>query len=113
MVRDRGVHRCVSGHIRGGWEDVTRAGGNRQAGRLGSAFGKDLLYGVQGREVTVDEARAVVKHPLPISPSRSRFALFRLCKAGAVQLGSFAASRALTSLFILTPSSAARSASAR
>ncbi len=41
------------------------------------------------------------------------FALFRLCKAGAVQLGPFAASRALTSLFRLTPSSAARSASAR
>ena len=34
-----------------------------------------------GREVEV-AARTDVKHPLPISPSRSRFALFRLCRVG-------------------------------
>ena len=43
---------------------------------------------------------------------RTRFALYQLCQAGAVQLGSCAASRALTSLFRLTPSSAARIARA-
>ena len=35
---------------------------------------------VQGGEVVDGAAHAVVKHPLPISPSRPRFALFRLCK---------------------------------
>ena len=45
-------------------------------------LGKTNLMAVQGGEVTADVARALVKHPLPISPSRIRFALFRLCQAG-------------------------------
>ena len=40
-----GVHSCVSGHIRGWPEGATRVVGSRQAGRHGSAVGKDMLYG--------------------------------------------------------------------
>ena len=39
---------------------------------------------VQGGEVTAGMARAVGEHPLPIAPSRGRFALFRLCQPGRV-----------------------------
>ena len=46
-------------------------------------LGKTFYMPVQGREVTVDAARAVGKHPEPISPSRDRFALFGLCKVGS------------------------------
>ena len=46
-------------------------------------LGKTSLMPVQGREVTVEAARAVGKHPLPIPPSRSWFALLTLCQPGA------------------------------
>ena len=54
----------------------------RDAGRR---LGKTSLMPVQGRAMTAEAARAVVKHPLPISPSRIRFALFGLCKVGDAQ----------------------------
>ena len=53
---------------------------NRPA--AGHRLGKTRSLTVRGGEVTADEARAMGKHPLPISPSRSRFALFRLCRFG-------------------------------
>ena len=76
-------------------------------------LGKTFYMAVLGGGWMDVAAGAVGKHAQQISTRGIRFALFVLCKAGAVQLGSFAASRALTSLFRLTPSSAARSASAR
>ena len=48
----------------------------------GRQLGKTFRMAVRGREVTVAVGRAVGKHPLPISPSRRRFALFRLCQPG-------------------------------
>ena len=81
-------------------------------GGVARQLGKTFYVAVQGREVMAEAVRAVGKHPLPISPSRFWFALFTLCQEEPVQLGSFAASRALTSLFRLTPSSAARIARA-
>ena len=110
---DRSVQSCVSEHIRGGRKGVPGDAGFRQARERRSLIGKDLLYDRTGWAAVDTAARIIGKHPLLIPPCREWFALFGLCKAGAVQLGSFAASRALTSLFRLTPSSAARSASAR
>ena len=74
----------MSGHIPGRSSEVEKGVGSRQAGRLGTSFGKDLPKAVRGREVTADAARAVGKHPQPISPSCSRFALFGLCQPGRV-----------------------------
>ena len=39
---------------------------------------------VLGREALTPAVRSVVKRPLPISPSRPRFALETLCKVGSV-----------------------------
>ena len=75
-------------------------------------LGKTFYMAVQGGEVTASAAHAVGKHPGRISPSRYWFALLTLCQEEPVQLESYAASRALTSLFRLTPSSAARIARA-
>ena len=104
---------CVPTSSRGAARGPKKAPDSVRPGGTGRQLGKTSRLAVQGGEVTASVACAVAKRPLPIPPSRIWFALFRLCKAGAVQLGSFAASRALTSLFRLTPSSAARSASAR
>ena len=48
--------------------------------RAGHRLGKPCRMAVRDVEVAADAARAVAKHPLSISPSRSRFALYSLCK---------------------------------
>ena len=47
-------------------------------------LGKTNLMAYRVGEVTADAACAVGKHPLPISPCRDWFALFRLCKVDRV-----------------------------
>ena len=79
-IHDRGVRRCVSGHIPGHRWKVENSVGFRQAGWRRSLVEKDLLYDRTGGEVTANAAPAVVKHPLPISPSRDSFALYSLCQ---------------------------------
>ena len=79
-TRDRSVQSCVSGHISGRREGVTRAAGIRQPASAGRQLGKTFYMPVQGREVTAEAARAVGKHPLRIPPSREWFALFTLCQ---------------------------------
>ena len=50
----------------------------------GRHLGKTSLMPVRGGEVTAAAARAMGKHPLPNSPCREWFALFRLCQPGRV-----------------------------
>ena len=58
--------------------------GFRQADGAARQLGKTFYMAVQGGEVTAEAARAVGKHPLPISPSRDWFALFQLCQPGRI-----------------------------
>ena len=55
-------------------ESVSPDGAARQ-------LGKTCRMAVRGGKMMADAARAAGKHPLPISPSREWFALFKLCKA--------------------------------
>ena len=80
----RGLHRpimCVGTHPGAQLEVESGAGFRQSAGRPPPS-GKGIPYTCTGREVTADAACTVGKHPLPISPSRDWFALFRLCKVG-------------------------------
>ena len=80
LVRDRGVHRCVSGHFRGpAWSPGMAPESVRQTGAV-RWLGKTSLMPVRGGEVTADAVCAVGKHPLPISPCRLWFALLILCQ---------------------------------
>ena len=50
----------------------------------GPWLGKTRLEASRGKEALTPVGRSVVKHTLPISPSRPRFALEQLCQVGPV-----------------------------
>ena len=74
----------MSGHIRSGREGVTRAPEFVRPSSADRQLGKTCRLALQGGEVAPNAARAVAKHPLPISPCREWFALFGLCKVDRV-----------------------------
>ena len=81
---DRRVQSCVSGRTRGSREGASKTVGIRQAGGCRTRLGKTRLEALRGREALSPVGRSVDKNPLPISPSRPRFALDTLCQVGSV-----------------------------
>ena len=65
---------------RGAARGPKKAPDSVRPGSAGRQLGKTFYMAVQGGGMMADAARAVGKHPLPISPSRSWFALLTLCK---------------------------------
>ena len=70
----------MSRHSLGTERGSEKASDSVRPGSPSRRLGKTFYMPVRGGEVTADEAHAVGKHPLPISPSRDWFALFGLCK---------------------------------
>ena len=64
--------------IRGGREVVSPRDAHRQ-------LGKTFYMAEQDGGALSAVFRTVVKHPLPISPSREWFALFTLCRVGRTE----------------------------